>query len=439
MSAVISSNGRVNVRTLVAMLAGGVLIALAFSAFNASSASAAPTCTGENITGRGASFQKIAQQNVWDPGFETSICNKGTEPKITYESTGSGGCISAWNFDGISGVIDKNVAYCATDDAPTAAQITNAEKVAGGARIAVVPVAQSSLAIIANPPVGCNAEFVTNSNLAGLMEGRIRNWNKVETAEEETPGACNAPISRVVRKDGSGTTYQFKNYLFKLFNGTLKCTEGLVEAGKKATWQQLEPIAAEGKPNISWPESCPEQELSTLLRGAANGNGAVVTKVNETPGSIAYTGLADAVAGNKGNTRILALQNNGQKGVAEATFAEPGIGNVANCGKAVYQVPKVNGSLDFDWSQVFAAKPAIGGEAYPLCTLTYVLVWNDYSAVGYTEGVATTTRDYIYEYVVQAAGQAAIDSNNYSALPGSGNPQFDVLGAAQKAAKNIAF
>lgn len=439
MSAVIS-NKRAGLGLSLALLAGGLLIALAVSALTASSASAAPACTGENITGRGASFQKVAQQNVWNPAFNTSVCGgKGTEPKVSYESTGSGGCISAWNFDGISGTINKAVAFCATDDAPTAAQIANAKSVAGGAQVAVIPVTQSAIAMIANPPAGCNAEFLTNSNLSGVMEGRIRNWNKIETAEEEVSGACNFPISRVVRKDGSGTTFQFKNYLFKLNSGTLRCSEGLVEVGKKATWQQLEPIAAEGKPNTLWPESCPEQEMSPLLRGAANGNGAVVTKVNETPGAIAYTGLADAKAGVKGNTRILALQNNGQKGVAEATFGEPGVGSVANCSKAVYQVPKLNGSLDFDWSQVFSAKPAIGGEAYPLCTLTYVIAWNDYSAVGYTEGVATTVRDYLTEYLVQPSGQAAINSNNYSSLPGSGNPLYDILGAAQKAASNIAY
>jgi ABC-type phosphate transport system substrate-binding protein len=296
-------------------------------------------------------------------------------------------------------------------------------------------VTQTAIDVVANPPVGCEIEVMTNSNLAGIMEGRIRNWSKVESAE----GECNSAITRVVRKDGSGTTYQFKNYLFKLFGQPLACTEGLVDAGKKATWQQLEPIGAEGKPNISWPESCPEQELSAVVRPAANGGGEVVKKVNTTPGSIGYASLPDSMANKAGNTRILALQNNGQKKGAEANFAEAANGTTANCEGITYQVPKLNGSLDFDWSQVFGAKPAVGSTFYPLCTLTYVMVWNDYSSVGYTEGVATTTRDYIYEYVVQAGGQAAINSNNYASLPGSGEPLFDVLGAAQKAAKNIAF
>lgn len=437
MSAVIS-NRRVGLRPLLALLAGGVLIALALSAVNASSASAAPSCTGSNITGRGASFQKIAQQNIWAPAFNTAICGgKGTEPKVSYESTGSGGCINAWNFNGVSGTIDKSVAFCATDDAPTSAQIATAESVAGGAKVAVIPVAQGANVMIANPPVGCEVEAMTNSNLAGIMEGRIRNWNKVETAE----GECNFPISRVVRKDGSGTTYAFKDYLFKLYNQPLKCTEGIIQPGKKATWAELQAInTTDGKPNILWPESCPEQELSPLLRGAANGNGAVVTKVNETPGAIAYTGLADAISGSKGNTRTLLLQNNGQKKGLEANFAEPTIGSgAANCSASTYQVPKLGTSLGLDWSKVSGARPGVGGANYPMCLLTYVMVWNDYSAAGYSEGVATTVRDYIYEYLVQTAGQEAINASNYGALPTSGEPLFDVLSAAQKAAKNTAF
>ena len=433
------SNKRVSTRTFVALIAGGILLALAIGAFNnTSSASAAPACSGSNIVGRGASLQKIAQQNVWNPAFNASCAGKGTEPKVSYESTGSGGCVSAWNFDGVAGKINTAVAFCSTDDAPTAAQLNNAESVAGGAKVAVVPVAQTAIAVVANPPANCNVEFLTNSNLSGIMEGRIRNWEKVETAEEEVAGACNSPITRVVRKDGSGTTYQFKNYLFKLNSGQLRCSEGLVEAGKKATWQQLEPIGEGGKPNIVWPQSCTEQEMSTVVTATGNGGGELVKKVNTTSGSIGYASVPDSVANKSGNTRILQLQNNGQKGASEATFGEPAVGGVANCSKATYQVPKLNGSLDFDWSQVFSAKPSVGGEAYPLCTLTYSLVWNSYGSAGFTEGAATTVRDYVYDYVTNA-GQAAINSNNYAAVPSSGNPQYDVLGAAQKAAKNIAF
>jgi len=432
MSAVKSIN-RVRSRARVALLAGGVVAALGFGALNVGTAAAAPACTGSSITGQGASLQKIAQQNVWKVGFESSICNKGTEPKITYNSTGSGAGLVEWNHDGTKGSINTALSFISTDDAPTAAQIGNIQSVAGGAKLAVVPVAQTAIAIVANLPEGCELEGISNTSLAAVMEGRLSTWDKVEGTE----GTCASPISRVVRKDGSGTTYQFKNYLFKLFNKGLFCTTGSTEG--KATWADLEPIGAGGKPNIDWPESCPEKTLSAVVRPAATGGGAVVNTVDATDGSIGYASLPDAVANKDAGTVILAMQNNGQKKGAEANYAQPNVGTVANCSAIAYKVPKIGTGLEVDWSQVFGAQPAVGGLNYPLCTLTYSLVFNDYSAAGFTEGQATTVRDYIYEYIAQAAGQSAINSNYYSAVPSTGNPLTDVLGATQRAAKTIAF
>lgn len=432
MSAV-KSKKRARTRARVALIAGGVVTALGFGALNVGTAAAAPLCTGSSITGQGASLQKIAQQNVWKVGFETKVCNKLAEPKITYNSTGSGAGLVEWNHDGTKGAINTGLSYIGTDDAPTATQIGNIKSVAGGAQLAVIPVAQTAIAVFANPPAGCEVEVMTNSNLAGIMEGRIREWSKVEGTE----GSCNSPITRVVRKDASGTTYQFKNYLFKLFGKGLSCTTGGTEG--KATWADLEPIGAGGKPNIDWPETCPEKTLSTVVRPAGTGGGQVVQTVNNTDGSIGYAALPDAKANANANTVILALQNNGQKKAGEANFAEPAAGTVANCTAVSYQVPKLGVNTDLDWSQVFGAKPAVGGESYPLCTLTYVLAFNDYSAAGFTEGQATTARDYLYEYITQTAGQEDITSNFYAPLPTSAELLFDVLGSAQRAAKTISF
>jgi len=433
MSAVKSKN-RVRRRTRVGLLAVGVMAALSFGALNVGTAAAAPLCTGSNITGQGASLQKIAQQNVWGPAFGSKICNKGTEPKITYNSTGSGAGLVEWNHDGSKGSINTSLSYIGTDDAPTAAQITNIKSVAGGAQLAVIPVAQTAIALFANPPAGCEVEILTNSNLAGIMEGRITNWSKVEGTEG---AGCNSPITRVVRKDASGTTYQFKNYLFKLFSKGLSCTTGSTEG--KASWAEMEPIGTGGKPNIDWPETCPEKTLSTVLRPAGTGGGQVVQTVNNTDGAIGYAALPDAKANANANTVILALQNNGQKKAAEANFADPAAGTVANCTAVSYQVPKLGSNNDLDWSQVFGAKPAVGGESYPLCTLTYVLAFKGYKAAGFTEGQEITARDYLYEYVVQKAGQEDITSNYYAPVPTSAESLFDVLGAAQRAAKTISY
>ena len=424
-------NKKTTVRTglRAALLAGATVAALGLGGVG--SASAAPKCTGSNITGQGASLQKIAQQEVWIPAFQTEICNKGTFPTVTYNSTGSGGGLKEWNHDGVKGSINTSLSYIGTDDAPTAAQIANITSVAGGANLAVIPVAQTSLVVAANPPAGCEVEAITNSDMTAVFEGRLSSWDKLDTAE----GTCSSPITRVVRKDASGTTYQFKNYLYALYKKGLFCTTGATEG--KASWQELEPIGPGGTPNTTWPETCGEKTLSTLLKPAANGNGEVMKLVKATPGSIAYSGLADAKAA---GVATLAVQNNGQKKVSEATFGSPSAGATANCGSVQYKTPaNVNTGINLDWSQVFGAQPAIGGSGYPICTLTFVLAFNGYQDAGFTLGQQTTTRDFIHEYMVQNAGQEDINSNNYSALPSSPNVRFDVLGAAQVAAKKITF
>ena len=387
-------------------------------------------CTGSNITGAGSSLQKIAQTEVWGPAFQSTVCNSGTHPTITYNPTGSGSGLKEWNATGTKGSINTGLAFIGTDDAPSEAQIANVKSKAGGAEVAVIPVAQTAISILANPPAGCEVEGITNSNLAGVFEGRIREWSKLEGAE----GTCNSPITRVVREDASGTTYQLKNYLDALYKKGLSCTKGATEG--KASWAELEAIES---PNLSWPESCSEKSLSALVRPAGAGGAEEVKKVNATAGSIGYAALPDAEANKTGTTAILALQNNGQKTGGAAEFAEPAAGATANCGGMAYQVPKLNGRRDIDWSGVYGAHPAIGASSYPLCTLTYDLAFHGYKAAGFTEGQEITARDYLYGYLVQSAGQKAIGGHYYSPLPSSSEERLDVLGAAQKAASSISY
>ncbi len=420
-------------RARVALLAGGAVAALGFGALNVGTAAAAPSCTGNSITGQGSSLQKVAEQTVWGPSFSANICNKGSFPKVSYNSTGSGGGLKEWNHDGAKGSLNTGLAFIGTDDAPTAAQIANIKSVAGGAQLAVVPVAQTSIAVVANPPAGCEVEEITNTNLTAVFEGRALSWSDLATAE----GECNSPITRVVRKDGSGQTYQFKNYLFQLNKKALACT-----GAEKQTWQQLEPITngTTGAPNTTWPESCAEKTLSALVIPTGTGGGQVVQKVNATSGSIGYASLPDTMTNKSGNTRILALQNNGLGPASEAVFASPLSGETANCGATTYKTPaNVNTGLDLDWSQVFGAKPAIGEGGYPICTLTFNLAFHGYGAAGFAQKDEITVRDYITEYMTQAAGQNDINSHYYSALPSTADVRTNILGAAQKAAARISF
>jgi ABC-type phosphate transport system substrate-binding protein len=423
-----------------ALLAGATVAALGLGGLGAGSASAALSCTGSNIIGQGSSLQKIAQQEIWAPAFSGSVCNSGTHPTVTYESTGSGSGMAEWNYDGKKGSINHERQFIGTDDAPTTEQIGNITSVSGGASVLVIPVAQTAISIIANPPSGCTVEEITNTDLEGMFRGNYTSWSKVSTAE----GTCSSPITRVVRFDGSGTSYQFKNYLSKLNKGGLPCTTGGTEG--KASWKELEPIANSetGAPNTTWPETCKEKTLSTLVKPAAKGGGEEVKKVNATEGSIGYAALPDAKANSA--KIILAVQNNGQKAEG-ATFANPASGGSANCANTQYEVP-VQGrnqvgstGLNVDWSKVFGANPSVGGTSYPLCTLTYDLAFNSYKAAGFKFGNEVTAHDYLKEFLVAETGQSSLVAaeKGYGALPTSEKKRLDVLGSAKFIATKIGF
>lgn len=422
------------------LVAGATVAALGVAALGASGASAAAVCTGSNIIGQGASLQKNVQQTIWAPAFANEVCNKGVHPTVTYESTGSGAGLKEWNADGARGSLNHERQFIGTDDAPTATQIANITGVAGGAKLLVIPVAQTAISVVANPPAGCTVGAITNQDLSLVFRGNDTTWSKLVTAEGGA--ACNAPITRVVRKDGSGTTYQFKNYLSQIYPSGLPCTTGGTEG--KASWKELEPIAnAEtGAPNTTWPESCTGKVLSPLLKPAASGGGEVVKTVNATEGSIGYAALPDAKS--NGAKAILQVQNNGLKAVGEATFADPASGSLANCANASYAVPvnaqnKVGSTgFDVDWSQVFGGLPAIGGTAYPICTLTYDLAFHGYQAAGFVFKNSTTVRDYLNEYVVKGGQTSLVTAGGfYSPLPTSTKKPNDVLGSAQWVANKI--
>jgi ABC-type phosphate transport system substrate-binding protein len=411
-------------------------------------------CTGVDITGEGSSLQSIAHEKAWIPGFQGpgGFCfGKGTEPKVTYNGAGSSGGLAAWDFNGPDGVpFDHTRAFTASDEAPTASQLGNAEAAAGGSKALVIPVAQTSIGVVVNPPKGCTLGKITNKQLESVFRGNVKRWGQIDTATGA--GCAGAPITRVVRPDGSGTTYQFKNYLWLISGAKLLCTEG---SGK--TWKELESIGVNGHPNTDWPENgvggCKAGTLSSVVTAVGNGGANLVKKVNTTNGSIGYAALPDVEAqkGNgenaDGDTDTVKLQNNGLVKLANATFAPPATETRgANCSAAQYTVPAAgrvgSGSGEsVDWSEVFGAALKAGDENYPLCALTYEMALASYGKAGFSEGVELTVRDYLTEYVTATRGQEDIESVEefYSALPTSPNVAKDVRGAARLAASKIGF
>ena len=395
-----------------------------------------PHCTGLPINGRGTMLQQIAQQEIWAPAFSSTICPSG--PSVGYNATGTTAG-KEWNQYGTTGTINAAIQFIGTDVAPTPAQVTNIRTAAGGADVTVIPVAQTSIAIVANPPAGCEFEEeagITNVELQRLFRGSIREWSGLSSVT----GSCNSPITRVVsRKDGTGTTDQFKNYLSRMNGSTLPCVN--------KTWQELRPLVPpSGEPNTVWPQSCTGTTLSPVLRPSTNDDGAIVDTVNANEGAIGYAATPSAESHfSEGTTVIVPLQDNGQAGAA--VFATPAAAGQANCGSMTYNIPSDGRrrpgatGLNVDWTGVSGAQPGIGGGAYPLCMLTYALAFHGYSSAGFVWGKFLTTYDYLRQYLVADAGQEALEAAGryYAPLPTSGQNWKDVGGAARYAAGKISW
>jgi ABC-type phosphate transport system substrate-binding protein len=444
-------SARVGVRA--ALLAGATIAVVGLGTAGSASASFTPLCSGaKEIVGIGSSLQNVAQTSVWAPKFKTAIC-PSLEPTVKYESVGSGAGLETWDKGSINTAKD----FIGTDDAPTTTQIESITKAAPGATsVLTIPVTQTSIAIVANPPKGCHIKTITNKDLENSFNGSVQKWSQLTPLVETPNPVCNHKMTRVVRFDGSGTTYQFKNYLFQLNKKPVPCTE-------EKTWQELEPNGTGGKPNITWPEdegcAVPRSEVTTA---GVKGGGALVEKVIATEGGIGYAALPDAEAkiakckeeeevksieGACKNIEILKVQNNGKKKLEEATYVSPASGEQANCATTKYKVPtaaqpsKTHTALNVDWSQVFGAAidTTKSGGGYPLCTLTYDLAFSDYSNAGFAEeGVETTVKDYLTGYLTASTGQADIASHYYDALP-KGALANNVLEAAEFTASKIGF
>jgi ABC-type phosphate transport system substrate-binding protein len=387
-------------------------------------------CKGTEVLGQGSSLQKIAQE-VWTgvlggKGFNvnTEGCTAVGAPKVKYTSSGSGTGLKEWGAEcGVGKPSTSKDVYIGTDEPPTpgvGGQLECIDLAAGATagQAVVVPVLQASVAVIAHPPLGCDVFGLANADLQSLWAGKtVLLWDdlpeKVGTFlvwNELVAGACLNPITRVVRKDKSGTTFVFKSYLDEI-SLTALCN------GK--TWTELSTETE----NLVWPTSsaggCPAG-LSPLLVSANNGGSGEVEEVKNTEGSIGYANLGDARKAGEDYT-WLSIENG-----KTAKFEYPGeateepnsaeISN-ANCKEAEYtNLPsEANAEKpDADWSKVSGAHPAKNAK-YPICTLSYDIGLVNYELAGFAKpgGEAQTANDYLHYLVAPLGGQSDFAKRDY--------------------------
>jgi ABC-type phosphate transport system substrate-binding protein len=451
----------------------GVLAASTAAIFAAGGATAGsalaapPNCVagpGIVLQGEGSTLQNVAQTE-WTKIYNEK-CPTASDYNFKYTGTGSGAALEAFGYTTTAGTIKTGEAYVGTDEAPEKSQIEHVEEKHSGVVPVIIPVAQTSIAILAHPPTGCSFESgkgITWKDLNKIFAGKALQWSEIGG----TTGCGTKTITRVVRSDGSGTTFQFKNYL-SVLEGPSPGKEGIgpgeIETNKEGathacatkTWSAIRKNGGEPNLNIRWPETF----NSTTGKGCSGngtlspivtekGGGEIVKEVKNTEGTIGYAAYSDVVGGTATSFAV-PLENLNSEGVH---YGSPGVStspNEANCGGRIYTVPSETNGLAQDWSAVFGAKPNVGSEGnfYPLCTLTYDLSWHGKTAgtSGYKEaGYGTTgatigsaVKDYLLKYVLEPTlGQSVLNSKGYQTFPKEKGATHEVLKAAVVAAEQI--
>jgi ABC-type phosphate transport system substrate-binding protein len=422
-------------------------------------------CSGSNITGQGSSLQKLAQQTVWNPDFNTSgnshACNgnQGTKakPTVTYTSTGSGTGLESWGANGHAAEFGASNAWISTDEPPNSTQISEIEAHGAPGTLETIPVLQGAVAIIVDLPEGCLGASKTNSGrlvfnnvtLQKIFVGEITKWSQITDNEDKLVAqkgkTCNpeTTITPVVREDGSGTTHIFKKYLSLINSGSFE-----TEKGETKNWTEI----SEGTENTTWPQA------AHVVKPAAKGGGEEVAKVAATPSSIGYANLADARSNGSFSTPVgggskprfwSEIQNDGIGTTGTITYAEPATNGdgvstpgLANCAGEEYangEEPFPPPSLTEPWNEVTTKTTE---KKYTLCGLSYALSFTEYSKyTGTTIQEATTAENFLAFAVGsntikgEEGGQTLINENHdYLALPGG-----PVLTEAQKGAGLIRF
>uniref|UniRef100_UPI0034E49F98 phosphate ABC transporter substrate-binding protein PstS n=1 Tax=Escherichia coli TaxID=562 RepID=UPI0034E49F98 len=198
-----------------------------------------------DITGAGASFI-YPVMSKWSADYSTA-----TGKKVNYQSIGSGG--------GIAQIKAKTVDF-GSSDAPlkpedlAASGLAQFPSVIGG----VVPVVNVA-------GIAPGALKLDGAVLANIFLGKIKTWNDPAIAALN-PGLTlpNAKVTVVHRSDGSGTTFNFVNYLSKV----------------SPEWKSS---VGEGT-SVQWPDGV-----------GGKGNEGVASYVKQIKGSIGYVELAYAL------------------------------------------------------------------------------------------------------------------------------------------------
>jgi phosphate transport system substrate-binding protein len=290
------------IRTKLALVTAAALVAAGATGLT-STASAAGSLTGAGST----LVAPLMQQ--WANDYQSKT---GTE--ITYGAVGSGA--------GIQQITARSVDFGASDAPlkPSQAQACN--------NCVQIPWGLTAVTVPYNLP-GIVGLKLTPSVLAQIYLGKISSWDNAQI-KKLNPGKSlpSAHITVAFRSDGSGDTYAFTNYLWKV----------------SSDWKSKVGIYAT---SVNFPVGV-----------GGRGNDGIASVVSSTPGAIGYISASYAISH---NMNVAAVQNAAKK------YIFPNLKNISEAAKTIRRIPANNELHIVSPSAKYA-------KAYPISTFTYAIV-----------------------------------------------------------------
>ncbi|HEU5362218.1 MAG TPA: phosphate ABC transporter substrate-binding protein PstS [Gaiellaceae bacterium] len=260
------------------------------------------------ITGAGSTFVQPLVA-AWTPAL-----GKAFGYTVQYSGVGSGA--------GVAAITANQVDFGASD-----APLSPAQRAACPDCVQI-PWALSATAVAYNVPGGPEHLNLDGNTISKIFLGRITSWNDPAIrALNRDAGLPDLKITPVFRSDGSGTSYNFTDYL-----------SSVNAQWKKAIGASTSPAFPAGQ--------------------GAKGSSGVAGLISRTDGSIGYVDVAYAI---KNHIRFAAVRN------AAGKFLYPSLRRIQAAAAAFPAVPADNAISIVD-------PPRSARLAYPISTYTFVIV-----------------------------------------------------------------
>jgi len=261
------------------------------------------------LVGAGSTFvQPLVSQ--WQAAYPSL-----TGVDIVYQPIGSGG--------GIQAITNRTVDFGASDAPLTPDQATACKG------CLQIPWALGGTAVMVNVKTNAHAPLkITGQVLAAIYLGQVKKWNDPQI-QKLNPGVSlpDTTITPVYRSDGSGTSYNFTDYL-----------SAISPAFKSKVGVSTQPPFPAGV--------------------GGRGSSGVAGVVKNTDGAIGYADIAYAVTN---HIPVMAVRN------AAGKYTTPGIKSITAASVATTKIAANN-------EMHIANPPKSAPLAYPICTYTYVIV-----------------------------------------------------------------